>query len=321
MKLGVFTVLFGRLSFEQMLEQVSSYDLDCIEIGTGAYPGNAHCDVDVLLADSKRANAWLKQISDAGLFISALACQGNPLHPDKALAHEHREAFRKTVLLAERLEVPVINVLSGCPGDSENSKYPNWVTCSWPPDYPKILEWQWEHAVIPYWREAAAFAREHGDKKIAVEMHPGFVVYNPDTALKLRHHAGENVGVNLDPSHLFWQGIDLPLAIKKLGDSIFHFHAKDTFIDRQNTAEKGCLDQTHYSRMLERSWYFRSIGYGHDLTLWREMMTMLRLVGYDYVLSIEHEDALASVDEGLRKSIEALRQVMLTESPTEMWWA
>jgi sugar phosphate isomerase/epimerase len=323
MRLGVFTPLFGHLSFELMLEKVRSFGLDCVEIGTGAYPGSAHCDVDALLADRARAGDYLGAIRDAGLSISALSCHGNPVHPDPAIAGEHHEVFEKTVRLAALLEVPVINVLSGCPGDSETARAPNWVTCAWPPDYPPILEWQWNRVVIPYWRKAAAFAEQHGIRKIAVEMHPGFVVYNPETALKLREAVGETIGVNLDPSHLFWQGIDVPTAIRGFGQAgaLFHVHAKDTFIDPRNTAENGCLDAKPYTQMRDRSWYFRSVGWGHDLLQWRQIVSALRLAGYDYVLSIEHEDGLASVDEGLRYAVEFLRQVLLREQPAEMWWA
>jgi sugar phosphate isomerase/epimerase len=323
MRLGVFTPLFGHLGFEPMLEKVRSFGLDCIEIGTGAYPGSAHCDVDALLADRARAGDYLAAIRDAGLSISALSCHGNPVHPIPAIAREHHEVFEKTVRLAALLEVPVINVLSGCPGDSETARAPNWVTCAWPPDYPPILEWQWNSVVIPYWRKAADFAEEHGIRKIAVEMHPGFVVYNPETALKLREAAGETIGVNLDPSHLFWQGIDVPTAIRRFGQAgaLFHVHAKDTFIDPRNMGENGCLDAKPYTQMRDRSWYFRSVGWGNDLLQWRQIVSALRLAGYDYVLSIEHEDGLASVDEGLRYAVEFLRQVLLREAPAEMWWA
>ncbi|MGH9761556.1 MAG: sugar phosphate isomerase/epimerase, partial [Blastocatellia bacterium] len=81
------------------------------------------------------------------------------------------------------------------------------------------------------------------------------------------------------------------------------------------------LDVKSYARLAERSWIFRSVGWGHDLVYWREVISALRTVGYDYVLSIEHEDALASSDEGLRKSVEFLKEVILREQPAEMWWA
>jgi len=321
MKIGVFSVLFGKLSFPKMLEKVSELGLDCVEIGTGAYPGSAHCDVEKLLASKSAARDYLQQVRDAGLFISGLSCSGNPIHPDVKIAREHHTTFEGTVRLARQLEVPVVNVLSGCPGDSPNAKCPNWITSAWPPDYPKFLEWQWSKVVIPYWRKAAAFAKKHGIEKIAVEMHPGFVVYNPETALKLREHVGETIGVNLDPSHLFWLGIDIPAAIRAFGPAIFHVHAKDTFIDRTNVANNGMLDAKPYQDLRNRAWTFRSVGWGHGLDCWREIASALRIAGYDYVMSIEHEDPLASIDEGLQHAVQTLRAATLKQPAAEIWWA
>ena len=321
MKIGVFSVLFGKLSFERMLSKVSGLGLESVEIGTGGYPGSAHCEVEKLLASKSAAREFLKRIQGAGLFISALSCHGNPIHPDRKIARQHQAAFERTVRLAKCLQVPVINVLSGCPGDSRNGKCPNWITCGWPAEYPKFLEWQWSQVVIPYWKQAAALANRHGIKQIAVEMHPGFVVYNPETALKLREHVGETIGINLDPSHLFWLGIEIPSAVRKCGSAIFHVHAKDTFIDRRNAAENGCLDSKPYTQVALRSWTFRSVGWGHDLVCWREIASALRLIGYDYVMSIEQEDPLASAEEGLRHAVKTLRAATLKEQPAEMWWA
>jgi sugar phosphate isomerase/epimerase len=253
------------------------------------------------------------------LSISALSCHGNPLHPDKAVAQEYDELFKKTVLLAEKLEVPVVVTFSGCPGDSEDGKHPNWVTSPWPPEFLEVLDWQWEKRTIPYWTGAAKFAADHGIN-IALEAHPGFVVYNVETALKLRAATAKNVGVNFDPSHLFWQGVDVPAAIRALGDSIFHVHAKDVAIDPHNVAVNGVIDTKTYRRMVERSWLFRSVGWGHSELEWKRIVTALRLSGYDYVMSIEHEDALASIDEGLTAAVDVLSRVVLTEPPVDAWW-
>jgi sugar phosphate isomerase/epimerase len=321
MNLGVFTVLFQHLAFKEMLEKVHCLGLDCIEIGTGGYPGSHHCDVDGLLDSPERIKTYRRQIESAGLFISALSCQGNPLHPDTNTAARYHAAFEKTVLLAERLEVPVINLLSGCPGDSPTARYPNWCHFAWPPEYPELWEWQWKEVAIPYWRGAAAFAGSHGIRRLAVEMHPGFLVYNPATALKLREAVGESIGVNLDPSHLFWLGIDVPAAIRKLGPAIFHVHAKDCAIDPANTATNGCLNGQPYDQVSDRSWNFRTVGWGHGLETWRAIASALRETGYDYVLSIEHEDPLADADEGLHHGIDFLRQVLLRKSSGPMNWA
>lgn len=319
MKLGVFTALFGGLTLDQVIEKVTAAGLEAIELGTGAYPGSAHIDVDALLGSRSKAKAYRQKIEDAGLTISALSCHGNPLHPDKAFARNHDEIFRKTVRLAEILEVGVVITFSGCPGDSEGSQQPNWVTCPWPPDFLKVLEWQWDKKVIPYWTKAGKFAQDHGIR-VALEAHPGFVVYNAETALKLRAAAGPQIGVNFDPSHLFWQGVDVPAAVRALGESIFHFHAKDVALDRNNVRVNGVLDAKSYVHMAERSWLFRTVGWGHGASDWAEIISALRLVGYDHVVSIEHEDALASVDEGLANAVRFLRPLILKEQPADAWW-
>ena len=320
MRLGVFTPVFGKRTFEQMLESVAALEhVTAIELGTGAWPGSDHLDLDGLLASAAKARAYRKRIAEAGLTISALSCHGNPIHPDAATARAYDVTFRKTVRLAERLEVPVVVTFSGCPGDCLGARHPNWVTTPWPPEYLEILDWQWTRRVIPYWTDAAAFAAKRGIK-VALEAHPGFVVYNVETALKLRAAVGPNLGVNFDPSHMYWQGVDVPAAIRALGDAIFHVHAKDVAIDARNTGINGVLDVKSYSRMRERSWLFRSVGWGHDELEWKRIVSALRLVGYDYVMSIEHEDALASVDEGLRAAVGLLNRVLLTEPPVDAWW-
>jgi sugar phosphate isomerase/epimerase len=320
MKLGVLTVLYQDLPVETTLDKLAALGVEAVEFGTGNYPGNAHCDPDELLADASKARDLKKAVADRGMIISALSCHGNPLHPNEDVARAAHDVWRKTARLAAELEVGVVNGFSGCPGDHVGAKHPNWVTCAWPPDFLEVLDWQWNERVIPYWTEEAAFARSQG-VVVGFEMHPGFVVYNPETLLRLRAAAGDELGANFDPSHLFWQGIDPVEAIKELGEAIFHVHAKDTAIDAANVAVNGVLDTKGYDKLLERSWLFRTVGYGHGAKTWRDIVGVLRAVGYDYVMSIEHEDALASVDEGLSKAVRLLQDVLFAEKPAEMWWA
>jgi sugar phosphate isomerase/epimerase len=148
-------------------------------------------------------------VESRDLEFSALSCHGNPLNPNSEVATLHDEQFRNTVRLASELGVETVVTFSGCHGDSEHSKRPNWVTCPWPPDFLETLEWQWNERVIPYWQEAGAFAHEHG-VKVAIEPHPRFVVYNTDSIWRLREAGGDNIGVNFDPSHLFWQHLPRP---------------------------------------------------------------------------------------------------------------
>ncbi|TDL73606.1 sugar phosphate isomerase/epimerase [Rhodococcus qingshengii] len=321
MKLGVFTVLFANTGFEEMLDYVKESGLDAIELGTGSYPGTAHCNPDELLESPIKLKKFKKAIDDRGLLISGLSCHGNPLTPEKNLAKESHETFVKTVKLAEALEVPVVNCFSGTPGDHEGAKYPNWPVAPWPDEYQKILKWQWEEKLIPYWKEWGSFAKNHG-VKVALELHGGFLVHTPATMLRLREEVGEVMGANLDPSHLWWQGIDPVAAIKILGkhQAIHHFHAKDTYIDQDNVNMYGLLDMQGYRNMLERSWNFRTVGYGHDMKTWSDIVSALRLVGYDHVISIEHEDGLMSIEEGFQKAVANLQSVLIKDNLEKMWW-
>jgi sugar phosphate isomerase/epimerase len=320
MRIGVFDPIFGSMGLEEMLDRVVAAGLEAVEIGCGNYPGDRRCKPAELLADGPARARFGDAFASRGLIISALSCHGNPVHPDRDRAAHDDGVFRDTVRLAEQLGVQVVNLFSGCPGDGPGARQPNWVTCAWPPEYTQILAWQWDDVVIPYWQEAGAFAAEHG-VRLGFEMHPGFVVYNPATLLRLRAAVGPMVGANLDPSHLFWQGIDPIVAIRELGGAIFHVHAKDTALDPVNVARNGVLDQAPYSDVASRSWVFRSVGYGHDTLFWKRFVSALRVSGYDHVLSIEHEDSLASRDEGLTKAIATLRESVLSEPAGAMWWS
>ena len=318
MKVGVFTPLLSSLPLEDVLKKLKALGIGMVEFGTGNYPGDAHCKLSML--DNAGELATFKaKVADAGITISALSCHGNPLHPDRAQAEAYREVSRKTILLAEKLGVNTVVDFSGCPGDGPDAKAPNWVTCPWPSEYLDVLNWQWDEVVTPYWKSHGKFAADHG-VKIAIEMHPGFVVYNPETMLRLRAIAGPSVGANLDPSHLFWQGIDPIAAIRVLGDAIFYVHAKDTQIYSANLPKVGVLDTKPYDQERDRSWIFRTVGYGHGQEWWNEFISTLRMYGYDNVLSIEHEDSLMSPEEGLTKAASFLAQTIVKEKPVAAWW-
>jgi len=319
LRVGVFTPLLSQLGLEEVFNKLQGYGIDTVELGTGNYPGNAHCTVS-MLEDPAALQEFKRKLTGHGFTISALSCHGNPLHPNQEKARRDQEVSRKTILLAEALEVPVVVDFSGCPGDSPRAEQPNWVTCPWPPEYLEVLKWQWEDVVAPYWTGQARFAADHG-VRIAIEMHPGFVVYNPETLLKLRSLAGPSIGCNYDPSHMFWQGIDPIAAIRILGDSIFHVHAKDTQMYASNLPRTGVLDTKPYSDERNRAWMFRTCGYGHGEEWWREFVSTLRMFGYDGALSIEHEDSLMSPEEGLSRAAAFLNQIVLRESPSAAWWA
>ena len=320
MKLGLLTAMFSEKSLRETLDIIKPFKLDTVELGAGNYVGSAHLDVPRLLSSKPKRDELLSTIRGAGLSISALSCHGNCLHPNTAFAKENQKVQTNAIKLASKLGIKVINDFSGCPGSDEKAKRPSWVTCAWPPDYLDTLEWQWEKRVIPYWSKQAKFAADQG-VNIGFEMHPGFVVHNPETLLKLRAACGKSLGANFDPSHLWWQGMDPIVAAKLIGKAIFHVHAKDARTDPGNTAKNGVLDTKHYGDELNRSWIFRSCGYGHGLEWWKDFFSTLRLIGYDGPVSIEHEDSLMSNAEGLRTAVELLKLAIIRDKPTAMTWA
>jgi sugar phosphate isomerase/epimerase len=318
MKLGVFTPLLAQLPLDMVLGKLTALGIHTVELSTGNYPGDAHCKLS-MLDNAAELKAFQQMLERHGVGISALSCHGNPLHPDKAQASRDQEVNRKTILLAEKLSISTVVDFSGCPGGSAGAKEPNWVTCPWPPEYGKILDWQWNEVVAPYWIERAKFAEQHG-VRIAIEMHPGFVVYSPETLLRLRSIAGLSIGCNYDPSHMFWQAIDPIAAIRILGDAIFHVHAKDTQMYPANLPRTGVLDTKPYTDEANRGWIFRTCGFGHGAEWWKEFVSTLRMFGYDDVLSIEHEDSLLSPEEGLTKAVRFLEEVVIKEKPAAAWW-
>jgi sugar phosphate isomerase/epimerase len=321
MLLGIMSSSIAPLGWDKALAYCRQLGLDAIELPCGAYPGSRLLDAEAALADPALQQRIKDDVARHGLTISALSCHGNPVHPDPAVARAHERAQDVSVRLAPKLGVNVVCTFSGCPGGAPGDKSPNWVTCVWPPDFPRILDYQWNDVLAPYWQRKAAEARNEG-VRIALEAHPGFCVYNPETILKLRQLAGENVGANLDPSHFFWQGIDPVEAARVLGDAgaIFHVHAKDSGLDAHNVRTNGVLDTKSYGDLAHRSWVFRTCGYGHGDDFWKPFVSMLRCKGYDGVLSIEHEDDYMSVQEGLSKAVTYLRGVLLREQPGKAWW-
>jgi len=310
--IGVFDVVYDDLPLDEMIEKISGQGMEAVEIGTGGYSKGVHCPLIDLLADPAKANAWKKKFEDRNILVGALSCHGNPLHPVTETARRFDDAFRRTVLLAERLEIPVVVGFSGCPGDSPSAKRPNWITYRWPHEYDEVVTWQWEKVVIPYWREAAKFAREHGIRRIALEMHPNFVVYNPQTLLRLRGAVGEEIGANCDLSHLFWQGCDPVEVIHDLGKqgAIYHAHMKDTVVFKENAARTGVLNfSSDPAKVAEGSVIFRAVGYGHGAQAWKEIVKAYMDIGYQGMMSIEHEDSLLSGEVGVERSAFVLKNV------------
>jgi len=310
--IGVFDPVFFRLSLDAFLDKLTEIGLEAVEIAATGYPATPHCPVKDMLDDPAKARAWKKKFDDRNIRIGAFSAHGNPLHPNAKIAQRDHEAFRRAILLAERLEVPVIVGFAGCPGDSDTSQHPNWVTYRWPDDYEEVVEWQWKEKVIPYWKEAVKFARDHGSPKFAFEMHPGFVVYNPWTLLRLREAVGEEIGANNDLSHLFWQGCDPVEVIHLLGKqgALYHAHMKDTVIFRDNVDRYGILNFTAGEKNFRQSsMTFRAVGYGHGAEVWKDIVKAYMDVGYQGILSIENEDPILTGEVGVQRATYVLKNV------------
>jgi sugar phosphate isomerase/epimerase len=328
MKLGVMSALFTGMPFDDVLAYCAEVGLDAIELPVGCYPGAPFFDPGAVLASPAKQKEIKDKLRDHDLTLSALAVHGNPVHPGKTHAKRDHDAFVTAVKLAPKLGTKVVVTFSGCPGGSKNDRTPNWVTCAWPPDYQDILAYQWDEVLVPYWAKQATLCRKHG-VRVAWEAHPGFCVYNPDTLIRLADRAhkksggGKKVlGANLDPSHFFWQGIDPVEAARVLGEAglLFYVHAKDTELDRHQGPINGYLDARSYGDLKQRSWSFRTCGYGHGDEFWKPFVSMLKRYGYDDVLSIEHEDPLMSVQEGFERAVAYLSTVIIQETAGKAWW-
>ena len=329
MKLGVMAALFAGSSLDEVLTYCAELSLDAIELPVGGYPGQPFFDPRAVLDSDNEQNALKSKLRDHGIELSGLAVHGNPLHPDRKRARRDHDAFVTAVELAPRLGTGTVITFSGCPGGSAADRTPNFVACAWPPDYREILRYQWDDVLVPYWAEQAKLCRERG-VRIALEAHPGFCVYNPETMIRLSQRATKAAGLrgrsplgaNLDPSHFFWQGIDPVVAARRLGEHelIYYVHAKDTELDPVEGPLNGYLDARDYGDSRNRAWSFRTCGYGHGEEFWKPFVSTLRRFGYDDVLSIEHEDALMSAEEGLEKAVVFLSGVLIAEPAGKPWW-
>ena len=321
MDVGVLTVTLGDESLPDALGYLSGLGVDAVELGCGGFPGDDHLPREGYLDDERAQSDLLDLVAEHDLRISALATHNNPLHPDEDRAERAATELREAIRLADQLGVENVNTFSGLPAGSPADEVPNWITAPWPPEHAEALEYQWEDVAIPRWTALADHAADHG-VNVCIEMHPNMLVYEPTGLARLREATNERIGANFDPSHLYWQGIDVTEAVRYLGerDAIHHVHAKDTALYEHNARVKGYLDTTPYTEESDRSWLFRSIGYGHGEAHWKDVVSTLRMVGYEGALSIEHEDSLTSGREGLEKAVDVLRRAVFETQPGEAHW-
>jgi sugar phosphate isomerase/epimerase len=306
-QIGLYTDSLAQLPFHAALDFASSLGVQTVEVATGGQSRAPHLQLDELLEDADSRTTWLNEITSRGLVLESLNCSAFPLHP--RIGKQHQEIIRKTFRLAELLGVHSIVTQSGCPGDSDQSRLPHWIVYRWPPEYLEVLEWQWEQAIC-LWKQLGQEALDRGVDRICFELHPLNLAYNVPTLLRLRDAVGPQIGVNLDPSHLIWQGMDIAACIKALGPAVFHVHIKDTRVDPQAVAIAGVLDTTKPRSIADKPWAFRTVGHGHDELWWRGFLDSLRTIGYDGPLSIENEDELLPGPEGVRRAVDFLKDLV-----------
>lgn len=313
MHLTLMTDSLGQLPFEEMLDTAAMLQIETLEIPTGGYSSAPHMDIDKLLSSAEERKKYLSAIESRGLKLEVLNCNGNQLSPDVGGARD-AETVEKTFQLASEYGVKTIAMMSGLPGGGPGAKYPNWVTCCWPPVMLEMLKYQWEEVGIPYWEKTVKLAERYGIEKIALEIHPTGIVYNVPTLLRLRNAVGPMIGANLDPSHLFFMGMDPIKAAMALGKekAIYHVHAKDTHIEENVRDLNGQHEEAAYlsTPAYERSWTYCALGYGHDVFWWKRYIMALLQMNYDGPMSLEIEDVVMPSVIALAKSVDLLKEAM-----------
>ena len=316
MQIGLFTDGLMHLPFEAALDTASRLGVQAVEIGTGNFSPASHCDLDDLLENASARSDFLQHIERRQLKLAALNCSGNPLHPKQEAAQRAIEITRKTLRLAGALGVDRVVCMSGCPGVPGGGAYPNWVVASWPEDFLELLAWQWSECVLPFWGPMIELARAEGVAQLCFELHPANNVYNPSSFQRLRAELGSTVAANLDPSHFFFQGMDPLAVVRSLGNAIGYVHAKDARVEPYNLAVQGALDLQPGKPVRDLVWAYRTLGYGHGELFWADFVSALRSVGYDGVLSIEHEDPLMDSEEAIGRAIRLLEKTVFFRPPS-----
>ncbi|RUT98995.1 sugar phosphate isomerase/epimerase [Mesorhizobium sp. USDA-HM6] len=309
MKIGMITDSLGNLSFDEMLNASAELGLETLEFACGNWSSAPHIDLAAMLDSAATRAEFVAKVRDHGLTIAALNCSGNPLHPGPQ-GKKHRQVTEDTIRLASLMGIDRVVMMSGLPGGPGDAN-PNWIITDWPPECADILRYQWDDCIIPYWRDLVTFSNNLGIGRLCLELHGHQAVYNVQTLFRLRDAVGETVGANYDPSHPMWMGADPIAAVRKLGSAIYYVHAKDTRVEPIPAGIDGVLDARPPHHYAERAWNYITLGYGHGETWWRQFCTALKQVGYDDVLSIEHEDMMLSPMEGMRKSVALLRSVAI----------
>jgi sugar phosphate isomerase/epimerase len=316
LKLGAYTACLHDRPLEAALDVLKANGLTSVEVNTGGFIPAPHCHVDLLLSSAQARRDYLEVLASHGMELTGLNCNGNPLNPLPAVGPKHADDLRRTIELAGLLGIRNVVTMSGTPGSDPDARYPSWVVNPWDGVYLDVLDYQWEVAA-EFWTGIDALARAHG-VRIAIEMHPHNLVFSPVTLRRLVDLIGAtNVGAEMDPSHLMWQGMDVAASIRWLGPLVFHAAAKDAMIT-PGVGIRGVLD-TSFERVpadaegkvptgygfwcsawpRDPAWRFVAVGIGHDIQYWTDFLGALAEIDPDMAVNIEHEDASYSRLDGL----------------------
>ncbi len=308
MKLAIKTCTLDQYSFTDMLDYVKSLGVTALEIGTGNWSGAPHIDLDAMVSSEQTRNAWMDELKKRDMELVALNCSGNPLAYAKDM-----DVTQKTFALSEMLGLQKVVMMSGLPAGCKGDSTPCWITSSWPPETQDILDYQWNEVAIPEWTKLTKLAQNHGIAQIALENHGFQLVYNPETCLRLRRAVGSMIGMNLDPSHLFWMGGDPIASLRVLGEeqAIYHIHGKDSRLERRLCEPNGVLDLKPIDQFARRAWNYVAVGCGHGQLWWNEFVSVARMCGYDDVISLEMEDLTMCVEAGVETSVKTLQNAIV----------
>jgi len=326
MKLGAYTACLHDKPLGETLHTLRDLGLDSAEINSGGFLPAPHLPIEEIRASAGAREDYLGLFAETGVTLTALNCNGNPLHPDPEVREKHGQDIRDAIEAAALLGVRRVVTMSGLPATDSGGRLPSWTVLPWDSAYLDARDYQWNEVALPYWRDIQARAAA-ADVKVCIEMHPHNLVYNPATMERLATEIrATHVGAEMDPSHLFWQGIDPVLAVRSLGDLVYNAAAKDT---RINEAAKvnGVLDD-RFARVgpdepgaislggrytlsrwpQQSSWDFVAVGRGHDVGWWTEFLQALGKVDPEMAVNIEHEDQELDQMEGLRSAAQTLLQ-------------
>jgi sugar phosphate isomerase/epimerase len=314
LRLGVYTAILHDRPLPEALDVVRDLGLDGAEINVGGFLPPVHMPtINEIETSTGAADDYLGLFAERGLTLAGLNCNGNPLHPDPEV--RHADDLRRAIRVAAALGQTRVVTMSGTPGNEPGSRLPAWSVLPWDSAYLDARDHQWEVGVR-FWREIEALAADH-DVKVAIELHPHNLVYNARTLERLVEQTGAtHIGAELDPSHLFWQGMDPIAVIEHLGPLVFHAAAKDVRMNdlvringvlfdhfRRVPDEEGPLSlggrYTLGEWPKDSSWDFVALGVGHDAAYWAAFLDALAAVDPDMAVNIEHEDASYGRIEGL----------------------